>query len=96
MKPLDEELQEIREGFLTLWVDKAYRQYLKVGEQMDFAIVADMIQYYYESKIRQLVEERERCRKCNGIHKCSEHFEKHPCCGSTEYNRHSYTCINND
>ena len=39
---------------------------------------------------------KEKCNKCNGQWKCSKHFEIHPCCGSTDYNRHKHTCINND
>lgn len=41
-------------------------------------------------------ENKKECEKCNGSYKCSKHFEKHPCCGSTDYNRHNHTCINND
>lgn len=85
MKPLDEELQEIRSRFV-----------LKINADSHFRNNPNAQDDWWIDTIRQLVEERERCRKCNGIHKCSEHFEKHPCCGSTEYNRHSYTCINND
>lgn len=36
------------------------------------------------------------CPKCNGQWKCSKHFIKHPCCGSTDYNRHNHSCRNND
>jgi hypothetical protein len=42
------------------------------------------------------IRNRSSCGKCNGQYKCSEHFVKHPCCGSTNYNNHNYTCINND